>query len=584
MRGINCYDYFRCNNLKDKRRSSIAIIVPEKRPSRTQVHQLPKTKCGIAVVKGRLDSQRIQQQLRFCSNTAAASNIRNNLSRSESEWNAAKKPFEEMPTLGALQFLRKFLPGGKYANYDATQIIMGLREDMGPICRIKLYPGRPYMVFTHNPHDFEQVFRNEGMWPTRPGLEVFSYYRNVHRSDFFQVTEGLIGTNGEKWWNFRSIVNPIVMQPKNIRLYFQKLARVNEEFIERIRQIRDPLTLEVPENFLDEISRWTMESVSVVALDKQLGLINENRENSDAKRLFRALNDFFTYSLEISFKPSIWKYYQTKTFKKLMTSMDEITNITSHFVEEAIARLEENRENGVPEKPDNEKSVLEKLIKIDKKIAMIMAMDMLLAGADTTSSTFAGILLCMSKNPEKQEILRSEVRKILPHKDSKFNESSFGNMSYLRACIKESLRMYPLTVGTARKPANNLVLSGYRVPKDTQVSMVSTSLLQNDRHYPRAREFLPERWLRTSKDYTEGKAECPHNLKASSPFIYLPFGYGLRACIGRRIAEIELELCVARLIRNFQVEFNYPTENAFKGVLINVPNIPLKFKFTNVKD
>lgn len=201
-----------------------------------------------------------------------------------------------------------------------------------------------------------------------------------------------------------------------------------------------------------------------------------------------------------------------------------------------------------------------------------------------TSSTFTGILLCLAKNPEKQEILREEVRKLLPHKDSEFNETVFKNMPYLRACIKESLRMYPLTVGNAREPAKDVVLSGYRIPKGTQVSMAFTSLLKDENHFARAGEFLPERWLRASNEPQATTSECPHALKANNPFIYLPFGFGSRSCIGRRIVEMELELGVARLIRNFQVEFNYPTENAFKGLLINVPNIPLTFKFTDVRD
>ncbi|XP_073817034.1 cytochrome P450 CYP12A2-like [Musca autumnalis] len=530
-----------------------------------------------------------QRQQWRCRSTPAAvrSNNDNNVNdavanNNQTEWDQAK-PFEEMPTMSTFQFLMNFLPGGKYAKLDSAQLMLAFKEDMGPISRIKVFPGKPYTVFTHNPQDFEMTLRNEGIWPVRPGSEALFYHRSVHRADVFQGVEGLLGTNGEKWGTFRSAVNPVLMQPKNVRLYFQKMSQVNRELMDRIRQIRDPQTLEVPNTFEEEINRWTLESVSVVALDKQLGLISTNRDNPTAKRMFQALTDFFTYSLEIEFKPSIWKYYKTKTFEKLMQSLDEITDITKGYVEEAITRLEEERLNGVAEKSDNEKSVLEKLIKIDKKIAMVMAMDMLMAGVDTTSTTFTGLLLCLAKNPEKQEKLREEVRRLLPHKDSEFNEAVFKNMPYLKACIKEALRVYPLAIGNAREPANDVVLSGYRVPKGTQISMISTSLLKDDNHYPRANEYLPERWLRPSKD-TEGNAECPLALKASSPFIYLPFGFGSRSCIGRRIVEMELELGIARLIRNFKVEFNYSTENAFKSLLINIPNIPLKFKFSDVSD
>lgn len=187
--------------------------------------------------------------------------------------------------------------------------------------------------------------------------------------------------------------------------------------------------------------------------------------------------------------------------------------------------------------------------------------------------------MALAKNPEKQAKLREEVFRILPNKDSEFTEESTRNMPYLRACIKESLRVYPLTVGNSRAPIRDVVLSGYRVPKNTRVTMVSIALLKDEQYFARAQEYLPERWLRDR----EIKEHDNTSLKPSCPFVYLPFGFGPRTCIGRRIVEMELELGIARLIRNFYVEFNYPTNNAFKSVLMNIPNIPLNFKFTDVE-
>lgn len=133
------------------------------------------------------------------------------------------------------------------------------------------------------------------------------------------------------------------------------------------------------------MNRWTLESVSVIALDKQLGLITTNRDNPDLKELFRLLNEFFRLATIIELKPPIWKYFKTSTFKKFMKNLDGLLEISNKYVNEAIERIEEDKRNGVPEKADSEKSVLEKLVKVDKKIASVMAIDMLLAGVDTVS-------------------------------------------------------------------------------------------------------------------------------------------------------------------------------------------------------
>ncbi|KAH8278976.1 hypothetical protein KR018_012091, partial [Drosophila ironensis] len=511
---------------------------------------------------------------RWQTNAAAASET-----RADPEWLNAK-PFTEIPRANMLSlFMKIALPGGKYKNMELMEMFEAMRQDYGDLFFLSGMMGSPPFLMTHNPNHFEAVFRNEGVWPYRPGSDTLRYHRTVHRKDFFQGVEGIIPSQGKPWGDFRSIVNPVLVQPKNVRLYYKKMSQVNQEFVQRIKAIRDPETLEVPDDFVETINRWTLESVSVVALDKQLGLLKESGKDSPAVQLFKLLETFFLLSADLEMKPSPWRYIETPKLKKVMKVMDTLQDITLAYVDEAIERLDKEAKAGIV-RPENEQSVLEKLLKVDKKVATIMAMDMLMAGVDTTSSTFTGLMLCLAKNPEKQAKLREEVMQVLPQKDSEFTEASMKNVPFLRACIKESQRVYPLVVGNARGLARDTVIGGYRVPAGTNVSMIPLSLLSNDVYFPNASEFLPERWLRTPKD---AESKCPANdLRTKNPFVFLPFGFGARMCVGKRIVEMELELGIARLIRNFQVEFHHPTKNAFRSALVNLPNIPLKFKFIDL--
>ncbi|XP_068155534.1 probable cytochrome P450 12a4, mitochondrial isoform X2 [Drosophila tropicalis] len=512
------------------------------------------------------------QTKRWQTNAAAAP------SREDEEWLQAR-PFEEVPRVGSIDLIRKMvLPGGKYKNKDLYDLVMCMREDYGDVFYMPGLFGRRPILTTHNPKDFEVVFRHEGIWPLRPGSETLRYHREEHSKEFFQGVEGLIPTQGKTWGDFRTIVNPVLMQPKNVRLYYKKMSLVNQEFVERIKAIRDAKTLEAPDNFIEHINRWTLESVSVVALDKQLGLLKGSCTDEQVLLLFKSLDDFFDITADLEIKPSLWRYVNTPKLKQLMKAFDNIRDVTLAYVEEAVARLEEESKQGKV-KPESEQSVLEKLLKIDKKVATIMAMDMLMAGVDTTSSTFTAALLSLALNPEKQEKLREEVREVLPNKDSEFTEASMKNVPYLRACIKESQRIYPLIVGNSRVTEKDCVLSGYRVPANTFISMIPLGSLKSDEYFPRSSEFLPERWLRN----TETKSQA-NSLKLTNPFVFLPFGFGPRMCVGKRIVDMELELGLARLVRNFKIEFNHPAENAFRSALINVPNIPLKFKFTDLSN
>lgn len=69
--------------------------------------------------------------------------------------------------------------------------------------------------------------------------------------------------------------------------------------------------------------------------------------------------------------------------------------------------------------------------------------------------------------------------------------------------------------------------------------MGSVTLLHDDNFVERAKDFIPERFLK------EPQAGCP-NAKDIHPFLMLPFGFGARACIGRRFAEMEIEVLTIR--------------------------------------
>jgi cytochrome P450 len=58
-----------------------------------------------------------------------------------------------------------------------------------------------------------------------------------------------------------------------------------------------------------------------------------------------------------------------------------------------------------------------------------------------------------------------------------------------------------------------------------------------EKYYPEAHKFIPERWLKDESQYS----------KKSHSFVTLPFGFGPRMCIGRRFAELEIEILIAKV-------------------------------------
>ena len=166
-----------------------------------------------------------------------------------------------------------------------------------------------------------------------------------------------------------------------------------------------------------------------------------------------------------------------------------------HYVEKAIKDLE----NQLP-KEGREESFLEKLVKINKNVAIVMSADAVLAGGDTSSSAAVAVFYCLAKNQDKQEKLREESRQILPNKDEQLTPDKMKNMPYLRAVIKEGIRLYPPASGNIRKLSEDLVLSGYKVPKGTEVVMALMLMHKDEKQFVLYCGFICS--LYTSKDWS----------------------------------------------------------------------------------
>lgn len=176
--------------------------------------------------------------------------------------------------------------------------------------------------------------------------------------------------------------------------------------------------------------------------------------------------------------------------------------------------------------------------------------DTLIAGIDTTSSAIKGLLYFLAKNPDKQSKLRHEVLQM-----DTITPDSVTNLSYLRACMKEAQRIQPTAPGNIRKSGANLVLQGYQVPKGTLVYLNHSAVSKMEQHFGRSDEFIPERWL---KDESHAKeVGCPHS-KMSNPFTYMPFGFGARTCIGKRLAELEVMVLTAHMVKEFEMSWVGP--------------------------
>lgn len=99
----------------------------------------------------------------------------------------------------------------------------------------------------------------------------------------------LRNSQGAVWQDTRTKVNPVMMQPKTVKSYVPTVQTIADEFVERIRKLRDE-KLEVPADFSNELNKWALESISYIALDQRLNLLTSTDKDSDGQRLITVCN------------------------------------------------------------------------------------------------------------------------------------------------------------------------------------------------------------------------------------------------------------------------------------------------------
>ena len=83
--------------------------------------------------------------------------------------------------------------------------------------------------------------------------------------------------------------------------------------------------------------------------------------------------------------------------------------------------------------------------------------------------------------------------------------------------------------------------------------------------------FLPERWLRTNKEKEE-----------IHPFASLPFGHGPRMCIGKRFAELEMQMLLAKIVANYRIEWAGNDNFYHICKVMNNPNQPIRLRLKGI--
>lgn len=150
---------------------------------------------------------------------------------------------------------------------------------------------------------------------------------------------------------------------------------------------------------------------------------------------------------------------------------------------------------------------------------------MLVAGHETTAGTLAWAVERLARNPEVLAKLTASVRA--------------GETEYLSAVFDETLRARPtVSLAVRSVQVDEYELGGYSLPRDTRIGSNPALTHYDPNLFADPGRYRPERFLE----------ERPSN------YAYIPFGGGVRRCIGAAFARMEFMAVMTRLLERYDIE------------------------------
>jgi cytochrome P450 len=147
---------------------------------------------------------------------------------------------------------------------------------------------------------------------------------------------------------------------------------------------------------------------------------------------------------------------------------------------------------------------------------------LLLAGHETTATSVAWAVERLVRHPEKLRRLQEEIED--------------GGEEYMTAVVNETLRVRPVVPIVVRVLQEELRVGSHTLPAGTRVVPSIYLTNRNPRVYGDAEEFRPERFLEGAPD----------------TFSWIPFGGGIRRCIGASFAQLEMRLMLQTMLSELQ--------------------------------
>ena len=406
-------------------------------------------------------------------------------------------------------------------------------DEFGVSCRLRLV-GVP-IVFTEDPENIKALL----------GTQFNDFALGTRHAHFKPLLgDGIFTLDAQGWKNSRAMLRPqfgreqiahVKSLEPHVKTLLKHISKMKGDTID-LQHYFFKLTMDTATEFLFGESVHTLKDDSI---NEKAPIDFEGRlEFADA------FNTSQSYLSTRSYTQMFYFLVNNKEFRDCNATVHKFTNF---FVDRVLATDPEE----LDEKSKGGYTFLYELAKQtrDPKILRDQALNILLAGRDTTAGLLSFTMYELARNPDVfQKLRKAVIEGFGTGTDEDIDNISFETLKkceYLKFVVNEVLRLYPSVPNNFRVSTRDTTLprgggpkgdAPIYVGKGTTVAYSIFSTHRLEEYYGKdSLEFKPERWADLNK----------------LGWAYLPFNGGPRICLGQQFALTEASYVIVRLCQMF---------------------------------
>ncbi|KAK4757011.1 hypothetical protein SAY87_007138 [Trapa incisa] len=405
----------------------------------------------------------------------------------------------------------------------------------------------------------------------------------ISRSEFYEKNEshplvkqlegdGLLSLKGAKWAHHRRIITP-TFHLENLKLMVPVVTSSVGNMLEKWESMATKSG-----NVEVDVSEWFQDLTEDIITRTAFGIIYEEGKaifKLQAQQMVLAAEAFQKVFIPgYRFFPTRRNIYSWKLDREIKKSLVElIDRRKSKALEGAELEAEEEVDGGP-------KDLLGLMIGASTQSnAGVSVNDIVeeckaffFAGKHSTSNLLTWTTVLLAMHPGWQEAAREEIFRVcgtrhLPNKDD------VVKLKTLSMIVSEALRLYPPVIAMIRRARADAELGGYKIPRGTEI-LIPILALHHDQSIwgSDANEFNPAR-------FTEGLARA-----SKHPFSLIPFGLGVRNCIGQNLAILQAKLALAIILGKFRFRLSPKYQHAPTVLMLLYPQHGAPIVFSRLVD